>query len=255
MNNSKKIYSPFDDILSFEDFLFNFPLPKYQNENKEKVVIEIPNNEDKVKDIINKNVKRIFQKKLNISSGRKKRREKSVLNQKLKKKSHDKFKADNIFIKVKANYQSFIPDFVNEILEALDFKEKFIKIDCDNIKKINKGNFSFIKSLSLSRILEQDISSKFRTLPKDKNRKILEKVIKNPIINKLLSESYLYIFQNIYYKNKRIINMKKYGKNINIMISKNVQMYEDLIEKNKDEPEYIQKLNKYVNKKYFNTRI
>ena len=66
MSDSEEINSLFDDFLSLEDFLLNFPLPKSQNDSKEKnLIIEIPTNENniKIKDIINKNNKRIFSKK------------------------------------------------------------------------------------------------------------------------------------------------------------------------------------------------
>ena len=59
----------------------------------------------------------------------------------MKIKYHDKFKADKIFLKVRANFYSFIPDFANEILKAFNFEEKFIKIDYENIKKLIKVIF------------------------------------------------------------------------------------------------------------------
>ena len=171
------------------------------------------------------------------------------------KKIHDKFRADNIFIKVKAHYQNFIIDFFNIFLEALGFKEKFIKISYVYIKIFNKSNFDLFKNLSISEILEQDISPKFRTKNKENNVNIINKIKTNFIVNNMLSETYINLFKNIYYKGERNINLKKYGLDKIIELPKyKVQMFSDLIDKfNRIEDfKYIDRLKDYVTKKFLN---
>ena len=170
-----------------------------------------------------------------------------------KKKSHDKFRADNVFIKVKGHFQNFIPDFFNIILEALDFKEKFFKLNYVYIKTLNKNTFHSFKNKRIITILKQNISPKFRTKNKETNLNIIKTIKNNTIINNLLSESYINLFKNIYYKSQRYINLKKYGLNININLPKDkVQMYSDLIEKFEEQKDhkYIERINDYVKKKF-----
>lgn len=167
------------------------------------------------------------------------------------KKLHNKFRADNIFIKIKAHYQKFIIDFFNTILETFGFKEKFIKINYVYIKNLNKKTFHLFKNESIFKILEQNISPKFSTKNEDTNIKIINIIKTNPIINNLLFESYINLFKNVYYKSERCINLKKYGLNVNIKLpEEKVQMYSDLIGKFKGQKEYIERLNDYTKKKF-----
>ena len=167
------------------------------------------------------------------------------------KKFHNKFRADNIFIKVKAHYQKFIINFFNTIIEIFGFKEKFININYPYIKKLNKKTFHSFKNICIFRILEQSISPRFTTKNEDANINIINIVKRNSIINRLLFESYINLFKNVYYKSERFINLKKYGLNTNIKLPEDkVQMYGDLIEKFKDQKDYIERINDYVKKKF-----
>ena len=170
-----------------------------------------------------------------------------------KKNPHNRFSADNIFIKVKAHFQKFIADFFNIIIEAFEFNEKFIKIKYECIKNLKKTNFNSFKNLSIAKILEQDISPKYSTKNIKNNINIVNIIKTNPIVNKLLLESYINIFKNVYYKSQRNINLKKYGLDKNIILPKDkVQMYSDLIEKfnTPEDYEYKERLNDYVKKNF-----
>ena len=71
----------------------------------------------------------------------------------------------------------------------------------------------------------------------------------------MLSETYIDLFRNIYYKSERNINLKKYGLDKIIELPKyKVQMFSDLIEKfnKKEDQKYIERLNDYVKKKFLN---
>ena len=78
----------------------------------------------------------------------------------------------------------------------------------------------------------------------------------NPIYDaliKLSNETYLYFFQNIYYKNERFINLHKYGIDVIIPLSNKVELCEDKI-KDEDE-EYIKIYKKCINENYFNGKL
>ena len=199
-------------------------------------------------------INNVIKEKPNQFRGRKRKNSRSIILES-RKKFHDKFRADNIFIKVKAHYQNFIIDFFNIFLEAFDFKEKFIKISYVYIKTFNKSNFDSFKNLSISKILEQDISPKYSTKNRENNINIINKIKTNFIVNNMLSETYIDLFRNIYYKSERNINLKKYGLDKIIELPKyKVQMFSDLIEKfnKKEDQKYIERLNDYVKKKFLN---
>ena len=72
---------------------------------------------------------------------------------------------------------------------------------------------------------------------KKNNRNILEKIKEknnkeNEVIINILSENYFDFFWKIYYKNNKIINLKEYGLDKEIILSDKVIMYKDLLKKN-----------------------
>lgn len=167
-------------------------------------------------------------------------------------KSHTRFRADNLFRKTTAHYFKFIVNFFNIIFEAFEFKQKLIKIDYVYIKKLNKSIFNSCKNTKIIEILEnKSISPKYKDNKKENNLNAINTIKNFPIIYKLLSESYINLFKNVYYKSERNINLEKYGLNLNIKLPKNkVQMFSDLIEKyNKQgDHKYAERLNNYVKK-------
>ena len=116
-----------------------------------------------------------------------------------------------------------------------------------------------IKKKKLCDILKLNISKKYRNHSFDYNKILYEKIEKmknNPIYDaliKLSNETYLYFFQNIYYKNERFINLHKYGIDVIIPLSNKVELCEDKI-KDEDE-EYIKIYKKCINENYFNGKL
>ena len=165
---------------------------------------------------------------------------------------HTKFVSDNLLTKIQVNYFTFIVDFSNELLKFMGIKGKFYKISYAYKRKTNKEFISILKGMNIGQILLLEVSPKY--LNKDNNKNLYNIINKNPIINSLLSQNYLAIFQNIYYKSERIINMEKYGLNKNFVLSNKVKMYDDFILKMKDRygygtndcKEYIISLNRCV---------
>ena len=174
------------------------------------------------------------------------------------KRIHDKFSDDNIKRKIKSSYFTFILNYTNEILKAMGINEKFKNINYKYKSIVNKKYFSFLKNSTIGNILSQSISPKFKTKPDKINKIIYEKIIGNPIIKNFLNEKYFNLFQNIYYKNERNINMEKYGLKEIIKLTNKIEMYKEFILKNKkifdeksnDGNKYIKTLEECT-KKYF----
>ena len=169
-------------------------------------------------------------------------------------KIHDKNSMDNLLRKVQVHYLSFIISYINDILNGLEYKEQFLKIDYNFKKNINKDFLDDLKTKKISDIICIDISSKYK---KDKktNLKIYEKIKKNEILNVILNQNYLEPF-DIYYKSKKIINLKNYGLDKEIILSDKSKMFKDLLKHslkdkdNKNINEHIKNLNFCVAQNY-----
>lgn len=242
-----------------EDFLDN-PLPIKLNNSEEykpKLTIEIPTDEtDYTKYILkSKNTDNISKPKK--TKGRKPKKYENSNNSEIK--FHDKFKTDNLFKKIQTHFFAFIANYHNVIFEELGLinnKQILKKISYKYIKNLKIKKLNSLLNTSIKQLLEKEISHRFKSKREDKkNILILEKLINNELVNKLLSETYINLFRNIYYKSERIINLKNYGLNINIYLPYNkVEMYSDLKERNNiglEGKKYIQRLDKYINKKFF----
>lgn len=226
----------------YNNTLFNFP--EINSEPNESNIIDkftIPNNTIS----FDLRLKKESLKMRNLK-GRKKKRMKS------EEKYHDRESEDNMLRKVNGHYISFIKDYSNTILEVFEFGEQFENIDYQYKTKINKKNFPLLKKRNIGDILNQDISPKLRKHPRDHNKKIFEKFKNNPFINKLFSQNYIYLFNSVYYKSERNINLKDYGLNVNILLPKKVKMFKDLLEKgdNNQSPQYLKKLKTFVKNEF-----
>ena len=160
-------------------------------------------------------------------------------------KTHTKYDKDNITRKIQIHFQNFLVSFINEILKHFEIKNKFLHIDYNNKKYANREFVENLKSKEIGEILRQDISSKYKKqykLDNKINNKLYLEVIKIDIIRKILSEKYINIFKNIYYKNKRFLN----DYNLNIQLSNNVKIYEDLLEEYSEDTDYVKKIKNIV---------
>lgn len=207
---------------------------------------------DSYKEKKSKNNTKFIIKKL---KGRKRKRGKKE-GSSICKYTHDKLGSDNILRKIQVHYISFIIQFANAILIKFGYDDLFIRIDYKLKKIVNKDYLSFIKKLTIGEILCWDSSPKFKVKGKDYNRNIFFEAIKNPIINKIFCEKYLSLFRNVYYENRRIINLDKYGLNDCIKLSvKKVKMYKELLEKkeienDENKNEYIKKIADSIDKNF-----
>ena len=196
--------------------------------------------------------------------GRKKNIEKIKNNNENIKKIHNDKVEDNMLNKIQIHSIKCIIEYFNSILDYIIYndKERFLNIDSSFKKKINKKEREELKKKKLCDILKLDISTKYTNHSFDYNKNLYEKIEKmkeNPIYDaliKLSNENYLYFFQNIYYKNERIINLNKYGIDVNIPLNNKVKLCEDKIKSFKDKGEkYIKKYKKCINENYFNGKL
>lgn len=165
-------------------------------------------------------------------------------------KIHDNNSMDNLLRKVQVHYLNFIISYINDILNGLQIKEEFLKIDYKFKKNINKDFLDELKTKKISDIICNDISSKYKK-DKNVNRIIYEKIKGNEIINNILNRNYLEPF-DIYYKSKKIINLEDDGSNKEIILSEKTKLYKDLLKEsiNNKDKDYIKNLNFCVSQNY-----
>ena len=244
-NNINRIMEDSFSIIQFNQFDF------FAGNSKE-ISEEISSFKDGFKREKNKQNQKIFFKKL---KGRKRKREKKDGVYKYGY-IHDKFSTDNILRKVQVHYLSFIVQYSNAVLLKLGIDDLFIKIDYKLKLTVNKKYVTFIKNLTIGEILCWNTSPKYRTKGKDYNKNIYFKAKQKPIIEKIFGEKYLSLFRNVYYKNKRAINLDIYGTNDSIILSKKrVKMFEEFLEKNEikvddKDNEYLKKIKNCIIKNF-----
>ena len=162
------------------------------------------------------------------------------------RKIHDKNFNDNILRKINVNFLNFIISFLNQVLSKYYKNEKFYKINANYKKKINKKNFNLIKNETIAQILVQENSLKFTN--REHNRELLKKIKDDniEIMNRILSKSYINIFKELYYCNKKKITYE--GLELNLK-----KTFADFLAKlrKKENSLYIQNIEKVVQKYYF----
>ena len=163
---------------------------------------------------------------------------------------HDKYSADNLLRKLQVHYLTFIISFLNDILKNLNYKKKFLKLDYKFKKNVKQTFVESIKSKSLREIICNNISSKYQNYNEDTNEIICKKIQKDEVLNKILSENYLQLFKKIYLKSNRIFNLKEYGLDKEIILSKEVKMYKDLLKSFEENKEYKKRMNECVNRNF-----
>ena len=199
---------------------------KKQNDVK----IEIKKNEEK------KQNNYLNQKRRNESrkkTGRKTNKIKSEY-------SHTKNDFDNIQLKIQVHFLNFLIDISNDVLRTelgKDYEYNFIHINYKSKQNIKFDYVEELKSNSIKNILQKDINERFKTLKKEYNKELLEKVcLQSTRLDNFFNINFCVAFEEYYYnyynKNKMINKINFEGKDITL--SKNTKCFYDLIEKNKD---------------------
>jgi hypothetical protein len=170
-------------------------------------------------------------------------------------KLHDKKCEDNIIRKIQVHYAKFIRIFINEILKSSGIKDLFfIPLDYNFIKLISQKHRDTLNSKTIKEVFyENNISPKYSTKEKEFNKKICEKIEKEhkDISENILNRNFLFFFDKIYYKNNKKINMKEFGFDDLEVDLKNIELFGDLILKEKDDYSLKEKMDYYAKNCFF----
>jgi hypothetical protein len=164
------------------------------------------------------------------------------------RKTHDKFSADNILRKIQVHFISFIVFFLNDILRSFAIKERFLKLDYKFINDVKKQNFAELKNKNIGDIISNKISTKYK---KDENTNInlYEHLKSNETFGKIFSMNYMTFFKMFFMKNEKTIDLRIFGIEKEITLSKETKTYDEFLAKQKDE-KYIEKIKEILNKNY-----
>ena len=189
---------------------------------------------------------------------KKKRGKHSNLN-KNNKKTHNRFSIDNLLIKIKNHSLSLVAPFLNDILKKLSIKEEFYQLSHKFKKNIKNNYFSEEKKKTLGEIICNKISPKYKH-DENENQRIFGKVKNHEIFKKILNMDYITFFRRYYMESKKCINLKDYGLQNEVILSKKCKMYNDLIKgiknsNNEDNENYIKSIKKCINKNYMKKKL
>ena len=184
----------------------------------------------------------------------KKRRGRHKLNEsnseKVEQKFHDKNSWDNILKKVQVRVFKYIIAYANAILKEFNYEDKFLNLYYDFKNNVNKEFFESLKNSTLSDIVCNDISLKYKTKDINNNKILYEKIKENCLLKKIFDEKFL-VFVDCYYKNKKRISLKKYGSKKEICLPEEVKTYRDLTLKYSNNKEYLKNINNCICHNYF----
>ena len=203
---------------------------------KEKKGTKYPKNSKKDKKYISNNDKKYLVKKRG--------RPIKTPGKKSRKNPHDRKCPCNIRTRLTIAYFSFLIQFINSIIELILCEDNDVNdINQYKLKKINhsknisKKLIKNLKKQKIKQIVSYEISSENINDKKNENEEKYQKIIgKNKILETIFNQYYMEFFQNIFYQNKREVNLKKYGINKKLFLNSNVVLYKDFINniKNKE---------------------
>ena len=256
-NNSENVPSIIWGNIEIDSFIFNNELLPifYPEKEHQKVLNEAKNiNDDKLyflsKDQNTKKEIKFETKKIKQKRGR--------VSKSLRKemsKAHDRNTIDNLLRKVQVHYLTFITTFLNNVLIALNKSKKFQKLDYKYKRNIKKTFVNSLKIKNIGEIISSEISDKYKKFDKNYNKALLEEYKKDEILSELFKKQYLVLFRKIYYKNKKKINMKELGINLDQEINlSNAKTFEDLLKEkdnNINDEEYKSNLKKCIIQHFF----
>jgi hypothetical protein len=202
--------------------------------------------------------------KFKVSRNKRGRKKKEiVLNKKRKEKVHNKYGKDNLLRKCQVSYFNFMIDFANILISSFNYKmrlnpkRKFIPIDYDIKKIVNRNQKIKIHTNSIEDMIKNNISKKHSKSTLTSNRDLCEeiKLYGIPEIEKIFKKNFIFLF-DIYYKSNRKINLKELDEslsNLTIEIPETVELYKDMLNKNRADSkfkEYKALMENYI-KNYF----
>ena len=175
-------------------------------------------------------------------------------------KIHNKLSDDNIIRKCQVSYINFIIEFMNILCSKFNINQTFFPLDYQFKKIINKKYRNKLISQSIEDIIKNNISPKYSTKEKSSNKEICEIIRKKGLTDfiNILNKRFLFFFDKIYFTSRRRFNLKQFNlADIEIELSNNVELYENLLDKNKNDKnykEYKEKMEKII-QKYFLPKV
>ena len=156
-------------------------------------------------------------------------------------KTHDRYAIDNIERFIQNKVMNSIPQFINEIVNNLGLEDivtiKYLEYSFK--KDVTKKALEKNKTKTIGDLLGYKISTKYKRFSRDSNRKEYEKMKNNEIIKAILSLKYIDYFKEVFYKNKRTIDLSKFGVKKTIFLSSKVILYENILKgEKKDDEKY-----------------
>lgn len=244
-NNSNSLFSLEIDFNRFIGLPFNFERNYESEENSQ--YNSTPIMKESTKEELS--LKKLFLINTPKKRGRKKDNENNL-------KQHGKFDDDNMIRKIQVSYINFVVDFINQISKEIGRNDLLlIPLDYNFKRSVNKKNREFLKSHTIEEIIQCKASPKFKTKDEKANKEICERIKKeniNILLN-ILKQNFFFFFDKVYYKKARRINLKDFGlEDLEINLD-NLELYEDLLSKNKKDihfEKYKKKINSCI-KKYF----
>lgn len=256
-NNSENDPSIILGNIEIDSFIFNNELLPifYPEKEHQKVLNEAKNINDDMLYFLSEGQNATTEIKFETKIIKQKRgRERKSLRKEMSK-AHDRNTIDNLLRKVQVHYLSFITTFLNNVLIALNKSKKFQKLDYKYKRNIKKTFVNSLKIKNIGEIISSEISDKYKKFDKNYNKALLEEYKKDEILSELFKKQYLELFRKIYYKNKKKINMKELGINLDQEINlSNAKTFEDLLKEkdnNINDEEYKSNLKKCIVQHFF----
>jgi hypothetical protein len=248
-----------DNIQRKENFINNGKIPEKDKFQKYSVDTNVTSNNEKMKEqnIINFDNPK-FHEYLNSKNGELiflvHKRDHSIdkletnneSNKSVIYRKHDRNEKDNIVTKIQIHYRNFLISFINEIiikilvedyyntkeLEKIKNLKEYLFKDIDQHFKSNikKEYMKFAESNKIKDIISPSVLQCKKYQIENKNQKIIENVLS----------------LNIYYNNKRNINLSEGNSNISLEISNNIKLFNNLTNKYIDDEKYISNLKKFA---------
>ena len=263
-NNNEHYFLYVDDMNNNHNF--NNPVNNNYiidsiNENNNDNSTSSENNQFRDKNIIINNISEIKelnnQKPLFDLRKRKRPGKSKIYDEDKRPYVHTKNKCDNILTKLQVSYINFLVDLANLILEEYGRKDlKFFLINSQFKKNNRIENRQKLKEGSIADILKNNISKKYSTLSQRSNFDTYDELEKEGLkdILNVLSQNFLFFFEDVYLKNLRKFNLNQFGlMDLNVEIPAEIELYENLLKKNKNDPNfehYKLKMEKCINRHF-----
>ena len=259
IDSESELLNPQDNVFDFSNSLDKneFALFKEEKDKTEKIILNCPDNLSNVK---KENIKKFIIKEESNSTQftnkkTKRGRERKIKeneNENKKEKFHDKNTSDNLIRKIQVHYLSFVVSYLNDILNNLNYSIQFLNLNYKFKRNIKRDFFQSLKKKTIGEIISNEISIKYKGKEKNFNKNLYEQIKDNEVLNKIFEDNYIKLFRKIYYKSKEKINLKEYGLNKDIYLSKNVKMLNNLLT---NDIEYNKKIKEKIIKNFLSDSL